>query len=100
MKRPKHTANNDTPTCKERSSLMFATTPERFHPGEYLKDEMEERDWSIETMMERSQLRRYVIEEIIAGTRRVTPLTARCLSNAFGTGSQIWVNLQKSFDGE
>ena len=79
---------------------MAASKPERFHPGEYVKDEMAARGWSIETLMGRSHLRRNVIEEIIAGRRRVTRLTARCLSNAFGTGSQRWLNLQKSFDGD
>ena len=79
---------------------MAASKQDRFHPGEYVGDEMEERGWSIETMMERSQLRRDVIEEIIFGTRRVTRLTARCIGHAFGTGSQLWLDLQKSFDGK
>ena len=79
---------------------MSATNPERFHPGQYVGDEMEERGWSIETMMERSQLRRHVLEEIISGTRRVTWLTAYRLGNAFATSSQVWMDLQKSFDDE
>ncbi len=71
---------------------------ERFHPGEYIKDEMEARGWSNETMGERSQLGRDLLEEILSGHRRVTRLTALCLANAFGTTNQVWLNLQKQFD--
>ncbi len=75
-------------------------TKHKYRPGELVKDEMEARGWSIETMVERSQLRRDTVEEIISGTRRVTLLTAVCLANAFGTSTEIWLNLQESFDGK
>lgn len=73
---------------------------ERFHPGEYIREELEARGWSIETMVERSGLRRDLIEELIAESRPVTRLVALCLANAFGTGDVVWRNLQKCYDGE
>ncbi len=79
---------------------MAGDKRERFHPGEYVADEMEARGWCIDTMVERSQLRRDLLEEILSGHRRVTRLTALCLGDAFGTGSEVWTNLQKSFDCE
>lgn len=73
---------------------------ERFHPGVYIREEMDARGWSIETMVEKSSISRDAIEEIIAGARSVTPIIAMCLGNAFGTSDQIWRNLQKAFDDE
>lgn len=71
---------------------------EIYHPGVFVKDEMETRGWSMETMVERSMLGREGIEEVIAGHRRVTPVYAHGLSLAFGTSKQMWMNLQKSYD--
>lgn len=72
---------------------------ETFHPGSFVKEEMEARGWSIETMVAHSHLRRAAIEELIAEHRSVTPVVAHCLSIAFGTSREYWMNLQRSFDG-
>jgi HTH-type transcriptional regulator/antitoxin HigA len=73
---------------------------ERFHPGSFVREEMEARGWSIETMVERSLLKRQYVEELIAERRDITPVVAHCLANAFGTGEQIWINLQDSWRNE
>ena len=71
---------------------------ERFHPGEYVGDELKARGWSIETFCERSGLRRDLVDELIAGRRSVTRMTAFCLAQAFGSSEQTWLRLQKSYD--
>lgn len=69
-----------------------------FHPGEFVLEEMEARGWGIETLAEKSLLKRDLLEEVLAGHRKVTPLVALGLSYAFGTGREIWLNLQRSWD--
>jgi len=71
---------------------------EAFHPGEYVSEEMEARGWSIETMCERSGVRRDRMESIIACKWTLTLLDAHCLGNAFGTGPEVWRNLQTAYD--
>lgn len=69
-----------------------------FHPGEFVKEEMESRGWSIETLATASDLKVKTLEEVIAGHRKVTPIVALGLSRAFETGRQIWLNLQASWE--
>ena len=74
------------------------TDTTRFHPGEYLRDELTERGWSIDTLCEMSGLRRNVVEELMAEKRNVTRLTAWRLAQAFGHRRQTWLNLQRSYN--
>jgi plasmid maintenance system antidote protein VapI len=59
---------------------------------------MEARGWSLETMCEITGMKRFVIEEIIAGSRKVTPVFARQIGDAFGTGAELWKKLQENFE--
>ena len=73
---------------------------ERFHPGEYVADEIAARGWSLETFCARSGLQRHFAEELLAKQARVTWLVARCLARAFGVDASTWLRLQKAYDGE
>lgn len=78
---------------------MSAVKPaEVFHPGEFVKEEIEARGWSLETLATASDLKVKTLEEVIAGHRGITPIIALGLSRAFDTGRQIWLNLQRSWD--
>jgi HTH-type transcriptional regulator/antitoxin HigA len=96
--RRKSSTSGTSPTHQELNMDKKRTPAEVFHPGSFIKAEMFARGWSIETMCQRSGIRRDVIEEILAEKRPVTPVFAFCLATAFGTGHQVWSNLQKSFD--
>ena len=70
---------------------------EAFPPGEYLRDELEERGW---TQTEFAQILGrpvQVVNEIISAKRGVTPDTAKALAAALGTSAQFWMNLETAF---
>ncbi len=68
------------------------------HPGKILADELDE------LQMSASQLARILhvptnrITEIINGQRGITADTALRLGRWFGTGAQLWINLQKNYE--
>lgn len=66
----------------------------RFHPGEFVKEELEARGWTIEDLAYKSELNAAGLREIISGNRKITPVYALGLANAFGTSKDIWLNLQ------
>ena len=70
---------------------------EVFPPGEFIRDELEERCWTqsdLAKIMGRSQP---AINEIISGKRSITPETAIALGSAFGTSAELWLNLESAF---
>lgn len=71
---------------------------ERFHPGEYLRDEMEARGWSKETLAEKCGIGLPRVEAILAEKWNLTMLDCRCIAKAFDTDERTWRNLQQSFD--
>ncbi len=72
---------------------------ELFPPAVFIREEMEVRGWSIETLAEKSQIKRQKIEEILSENYPVTPIYAMCLANAFGTSKEFWLNLQRAWNG-
>jgi HTH-type transcriptional regulator / antitoxin HigA len=70
---------------------------ETFPPGEYLKDELEERGWSQVEFAEIIGRPVRVVNEIIAGKVQITPKTATELAAALGTSAQFWLNLEMYF---
>uniref|UniRef100_A0A832M4Z1 Addiction module antidote protein, HigA family n=1 Tax=Oscillatoriales cyanobacterium SpSt-402 TaxID=2282168 RepID=A0A832M4Z1_9CYAN len=71
--------------------------PEGFHPGEYLRDEIEARGWSPSDLAEILGYERNVISDIFAGRRSISPEFARALADAFGTSAHLWLNLQSAY---
>lgn len=69
-----------------------------FPPSEYIKEEMEERGWSIETLAEKTMLGRAYLEPILNDKRRITKGSALMLGKAFDTGPEVWENLQAGWD--
>lgn len=68
------------------------------HPGEILHEEMEERDLSANALAEALNIPTNRITAILNGQRGVTAETARRLSVYFGTTSEFWLNLQKTWE--
>lgn len=77
---------------------MSARTPaEVFPPGEFLREELEVRNWSQVELAEILDCSARLVNEIISGKRAITPKTAIGLAAAFGTSAQYWMNLETNY---
>ena len=77
---------------------MSTRTPaEVFSPGQFIKDELIERDWTQGDLAEVLGRPVQAVNEIVAGKKAITPETARGLGDAFGTGPEVWLNLENAF---
>lgn len=70
---------------------------EIFPPGEFLKDELEARNWSQTEFAEIIGRPTRLINEIIAGKRAITPETATQFAASLGTTPEFWMNLESQF---
>ncbi len=68
------------------------------HPGEILRDEMDERYLSHSALSQALDIPANRITAILNGQRGVTQDTARRLSRYFGTTPGLWLNLQKTWE--
>ncbi len=71
---------------------------EPIHPGEFLADELEEIGISAAELARNIHVPANRISQIIAGKRNITAATALRLGRYFGTGPQIWLNLQQAYE--
>lgn len=70
---------------------------EVFMPGEFIKEELEARQWSQVELAEIIDRQPSVITELILGKRAINPEIARALGEAFGTSAQYWLNLESTY---
>ena len=68
------------------------------HPGEILREEMEERDLSANALAQALGIPANRITTILNGQRGVSADTARSLSRCLGTTAEFWLNLQKTWE--
>ncbi len=68
------------------------------HPGEILRDELEELGMSASALAGELAVPTNRITAILNGQRGITADTALRLSRYFGTSPQLWLNLQKTFE--
>jgi HTH-type transcriptional regulator/antitoxin HigA len=73
------------------------TSAEVFHPGEFLRDELEARGWTQTEFAEIIGRTPRVVNEIIAGKRGISPGTAKVIAAALGTSPQFWMNLDTAY---
>ena len=77
---------------------MNARVPaEVFPPGEFLREELEAREWSQQELADILGRPARLISEVIAGKRAITPETARGLADAFGISAEYWMNLESQY---
>jgi HTH-type transcriptional regulator/antitoxin HigA len=72
-------------------------TQSGFHPGEYIRDELEARGWSQAAFALILGWRPNVVQDVIKGTRTISLDMAKALGAAFGTEPQVWMNLQAAY---
>jgi addiction module HigA family antidote len=75
---------------------FMARTP--IHPGEILADELNGLDISAAELARILHVPTNRITQIINGKRSLTADTALRLGRWFGTGAELWMNLQKSYE--
>lgn len=68
------------------------------HPGEHLADELKALNMSANELAKELGVPTNRITQIIRGKRGITGDTALRLGRWFGTGPDIWMNLQKNFE--
>ena len=68
------------------------------HPGEILREEMEELEMSARAMAEALNVPANRVSAILNGTRGITADTALRLSRYLGTTPEVWMNLQKNYE--
>jgi len=70
------------------------------HPGDILRDELEELGVSLNRLSRDTRIPLSRISMIVNGKRAVTAETAMRLALYFGTSAQLWMNLQTAYDLE
>ena len=68
------------------------------HPGEHLAEELETLGMSANQLAKELGVPTNRITEIIRGKRGISGDTALRLGRWFGTGPDIWMNLQKNYE--
>ena len=68
------------------------------HPGEVLKDELEELNVTPTEFARQIDVPPNRVSQIIAGKRAVTGGTALRFGHWFGTDPQFWLNLQSAYE--
>ncbi|MEQ1887108.1 MAG: HigA family addiction module antitoxin [Bryobacteraceae bacterium] len=68
------------------------------HPGEILREELEERGISLNRLSRDIRVPLSRISMIVNGKRAMTPDTALRLERYFGAEAQFWMNLQTQYD--
>jgi addiction module HigA family antidote len=68
------------------------------HPGEILADEINEIGISASELAVKLNVPKDIITEIINEQRGITSDTVLRLGYYFGTGAELWMNLQKNYE--
>jgi len=78
---------------------MSARIPaEMFPPGEFIREELEARGWTRGDLAQIMNRPLRLVNELVAGKKRITPETARGLATAFGDNDlPYWMNLDSAY---
>lgn len=68
------------------------------HPGEYLADELEERNMTAAELSRALGVPQNRISDVLRGRRSITVDTALRLARWIGSSPQYWLNLQQAYD--
>ncbi len=73
------------------------TPAEVFPPGEFIREELEERGWSEAEFAQILGRPVQVVSEILNGKKEITAETALVFGMALGTSAELWLNLQAAY---
>ena len=71
---------------------------EALHPGTFIKEELEAREWSQRDLAFVLGVPEQAVNYIIAGKRGVSAEMAKGLAKAFGVSAQLFLNLQSAYE--
>lgn len=66
-------------------------------PGEFIKEELEARNWRQEDLAEILGISLKSVNKLIMNKQSITIETARLLSKAFGQSPRYWMNLDTNY---
>ena len=66
---------------------------EVFHPGEYLRDELEARSWSDEAFSQLTGITIEALRNVLEGKSGLLGWMAERIGNALGTSATFWIRL-------
>jgi len=69
-----------------------------FHPGEYIKDELEARGLHQQDLADKMKVSKSEISLVIHAHRDINPKMAVLLEMALGIDAEFWMNLQVKYD--
>lgn len=75
---------------------MPISLAEVFPPGEFIQEELEARGWLQSDLVDILRVDKDTVSDIIGGKRSVTPEMAVLIGEAFGTGPEVWLNLDSA----
>jgi HTH-type transcriptional regulator/antitoxin HigA len=70
---------------------------EVFPPGEFLRDELDERGWTQADFAQIIDRPTTLVNDIVSGKRRLSPEIAQEIGAALGTSADLWMNLESSY---
>jgi len=70
----------------------------KIHPGQFLREELEERGISQSALAKHIKVQPNVINQICNEKRGVSPEMAKKLAAALGTTAELWINLQGTYE--
>lgn len=74
--------------------MQTITPGEVFTPGDYLREELDERGWTATEFAEIIGRPLQAVSEILNGKKEITTETAIQIGQALGTSPELWLNLQ------
>ncbi|MHC4621474.1 MAG: HigA family addiction module antitoxin [Planctomycetota bacterium] len=83
---------------KHRPKTEKRTVPGAFHPSEYIREEIKERGWTSSDLAAALGYEPNIVTDLLAGRHSVSTDVAQKLGEAFGTGAQVWLNLQAAYE--
>ena len=73
------------------------TAAEVFPPGEFLREELEARGWTVEDFASMLGYPIASVEGLIEGGSRISPEVAARIGEVLGTGPTLWLNLERAY---
>lgn len=85
---------------KKEKTIKGWESPVAIHPGEFLKDDLEEYSISQIELAERTGISKKIINDIVMGKNSITRSTAIKLSKVFDMSFEYWINLQNRYEND
>ncbi len=83
---------------KNKKNTTHLKPGDIFHPGEFIKDELDARGWHQQELADNMKVSKSEISLVIHGHRDINVKLAVLLEKALGIDAEVWMNLQVKYD--